>query len=58
MTVSVVNRYEEQHGVRQYSLDAFRDRDVAKQGEAGVFAVGLTGVNAGLNQDYGFSQSK
>ncbi len=36
-------------------VDGFRDGDVAQQSKAGVFAVGFAGVNAGLNQDDGFS---
>src|SRR6185369_399398 len=55
VTVGVVNRDEEQHDVRQYACDAFRDRDVAQQSESGVFTVRFTGVNAGLNEYDGFT---
>ena len=55
VSVGVVNRNEEQDDVCQQSFESFRDAEVAKQSETRVFAVGFTGVNAGLNQDDRFS---
>jgi hypothetical protein len=55
VTVSVVDRDEEQDDVVQYSGDGLRDGDVAKERKSCVFAVGFTGVNAGLNQNDSFA---
>ena len=39
----------------RYPGDGLSDCDVAKEREARVFAVGLTGMNARLDQDDGFA---
>ena len=54
VTVSVVDRNEEQYDIVQYPGGGFCNRDIAQECETCVFAIRLTGVNAGLNQNYGF----
>ncbi len=49
MTISVVDRDEQEDDVIKYANGGLRDRDVAQERETSVFTVRLTRVNAGLN---------
>ena len=55
MTVRVVDRHEKQDHIVQNPGGCFRDRDVAQQGETGIFSVWFTRVDACLDQYNGFS---
>ena len=52
MTVGVVDRNKQHHDVLEQIRARLCDCNVAQQGQPSIFAVGLAGVNARLNQNY------